>query len=130
MPDWDANWVDVRFDHLAAVSAVDTLWRASRLLDDQAIHRDEAARHVIEEWRGPRHDQWLEDYWRLRRDSQLLSSRLRGDAIAIESAAQEARREQQLREDARMVWLRERAAEQPAVQPVAVERKRHAPIAW
>lgn len=100
----DSIWNDVRFDHIAADQAVDSLLGLARRLDEHRLLRSEALSMATAQWMGPYRDLWVDDYQRLQRLDIELSEAARADARVISAASRNAIHEQHRREALRAVW--------------------------
>ena len=111
MPAWQPPWTDVRFDHAKAHAAIDGLRRCADLLDRQTDRRVNLAHTAQREWRGRAREAFDVELARMTREAADLIDRLRRAAAAIETAAEDAVREQRRRIDERDRWWDEKRRE-------------------
>lgn len=111
MPNWEPNWEDVRWDHVAAADAAAALERAALTLEHEAGQQRAAAARDAAEWRGEHRRTFDERLQRLLSAAAELAERCRGLSGRVRGLDAQARAEQARREREREDWEREREEE-------------------
>lgn len=116
MPEWQANWIDVVFDHQRALATAASARDLAGALRRSRDERHHAESNAGSEWRGQAHEDFKRAFIGLNEETAQLEIRFRALSSRLETASSDAKLLQVSRQAERDQWQREYLFEQLALQ--------------